>query len=397
MKVLKISAWVVFVIILSIVAFVVYSKTREVETIKFVTSAPMRGITLGEGIINGVKLALKDAGYKAGRFKIELVVRDDGDEDGRWIEALEKKIVEEAVADKDVMIYLGAANSGASKISIPITNKGGLSQISPSNTWPGLTRPGFAPGEPGIFYPTGVRNYFRVVPTDAIQGEVGAVWAKEMGVKSVFILDDGDVYGKGISDIFAKKAVDIDLSILGRKTVSPSGVTDVLDAVQKAGADLVYFGGVTPSGITEVVRGMKEREMKSRFMGPDGIVEQAFIDQSGDAAEGVYATIVGIPPDYLSGSGADFRARYMKEYGIEPEIFSVFGYEEAKVALLAVSRAGVKDRGKILEELSKIKNYDGVMGVWSFDRNGDTTLTTVSGYVIKNKAFIFKKAFGFNQ
>jgi len=157
------------------------------STIKIVTSFPMQSISVGQGIVNGIKLALDEIDYQIGNFDIELVIQDDGDETGAWKEHLERDIANQAVEDDDVMIYLGTFNSGAAKISIPITNQAQLAQISPGNTWPGLTQAGFLPGEPGSFYPTGSRTYFRVCPTDALQGPASAIWAQELGYQSVFI------------------------------------------------------------------------------------------------------------------------------------------------------------------------------------------------------------------
>jgi len=363
------------------------------ETIKIVASFPMREINVGQDIVNGIKLAFEEADYSAGNYKIELIVEDGGDETGTWQASIEREIAKRAVEDPDVMVYLGTYNSGAAKVSIPITNQGGLVQISPGNTWPGLTKPGFFPGEPGIFYPTGARNYFRVCPNDIVQGPAGAVWAKEMGFQNVYIFDDGESYGRGIANIFEEKAIELGLNILGHITLDKKSqdFTEELSKIKDLDLDIIYFGGVTPNGAVPLVKGIKELGITAKFMGPDGIMEQAFIDQAGDAAQGTYVTVVGIPTKELKGNGKEFYENYLKQYTKEPGAFSGFGYEATKAALLAIERAGVKNRAKILEEVSKIKNYDGLFGTWSFDKYGDTTLTIVSGNIVKNKSFVFEK------
>lgn len=371
-----------------------YYSSSKVETIKITTSFPMRSITVGQEIVNGIKMAFEEKNYKVGNYTIDLVVGDDGDESGRWQASLETAIATEAVNDPDVMAYLGTYNSGAAKISIPITNRGGLVQISPGNTWPGLTQAGFAPGEPGIFYPTGVRNYFRVVPTDALQGPSAAIWARDLGVKTIIIFDDGETYGKGIADLFEKKALEIGMRVLAHKTINSRGSQNPLENVSDVAslkADLVYFGGVTPNGAAPLLKNVKRLGMAPRFMGPDGIVEQGFINQAGDDAEGVYATVVGMPPEELTGAGEDFYNKYKEKYGVSPGTFSIFGYEEANVIMLAIERAAAKDRAKILREVSRIKDYDGLLGKWSFDKNGDTTLDIISGNKVVNKIFEFER------
>lgn len=385
-------ALVLLVVVGSVFFFAEY-RSKSSHTIKIVTSLPMQKITVGRGILNGVKLALDEAHYTAGAYQIELVVKDDGDANGKWQEKIESMNATAAVADPDVMLYLGTYNSGAAKISIPITNAGDLAQLSPGNTWPGLTQPGFSPGEPGIFYPTGVRTYFRVCPTDALQGPAAALWAKELGAKSVYIFDDGEAYGKGIADLFENKAQELGLVVLGRKTLNKSATdfTDELKGFIAKTPDLIYFGGITPNGIVPLAKDIKALKLRSQLMAPDGVMEQAFIDQAGDAAEGAYITVVGVPPEQLTGKGKIFYDKYKAMYGIPPETFSVFGYEAAKVALGAIAESGTKDRERIRQALAGTKDYDGLFGAWSFDYNGDTSLSLVSGNVVHNKAFVFEK------
>ncbi len=368
---------------------------KKQETIKIVVSLPM-GNPIVQIILNGIELALEETDYAVDGYTIELIVEDGGDENGIWHKNIEEAIINRAVADEDVMVYLGPLNSGAAKVSIPIANKAGLVHIGVTNTWPGLTQPGFLSGEPGIFYPTGIRNYFRVVPTDALQGPVGAIWAKELGVKNIYIFDDGDDYGTGIANLFEATAEEIGLNIVGRKTIgrTPQDITNELTKLKNQNIDLIYFGGFTVSGAVPLAKGIWETDLDVMLMGPDGIMDQAFIDQTGIAAEGTYVTTVGVPPKELvklTEKGKEFFDNYKARYGIEPETWSAFGYEAMKVALLAIDRASTKDRTQILEEVSKIKDYDGLFGTWSFDNNGDTTLTIISGSRVQNGNFVFKK------
>lgn len=395
----KLLAILISVLVISGVAWIVFSRFKPTVkpggTIKIVTSFPMREMVAGQDLVNAIKLALEEVNYEIDGYKIELVVKDDGDESGKWQTSIEEDIAKKAVADLDVMVYLGTYNSGAARISIPINNRGELVQISPVNTWPGLTKPGFAPGEPGIFYPTGVRNFFRVCPTDALQGPGGAVWSKELGFDKIYIFDDGEAYGKGIADLFEQKALELGLTVLSHQTITKDNATlqypEKLKEIKNLNPDLIYFGGTTVNGAIPLAKGIKELGLKAKMMGPDGIMEQALIDGGGNATEGVYVTIVGIPPSALTGKGKEFVENYKAKYNKDPGPVSSFGYEAAKVALLAIEKAGVNNRAKILEEVSKIKDYDGLFGKWSFDKDGDTSLNLVSGNKVVNKAFVFEK------
>lgn len=366
------------------------------ETVKIVTSFPMREIQIGKGIVNGVKLALEEEDYKVDGYDVELIVKDGGDETGAWQRSIEAGIASEAVADPDVMVYIGTYNSGAAKVSIPITNQANLAQISPGNTWPGLTQPGFFPGEPAVFYPTGTRSYFRVVPTDALQGPAGAIWAKDLGAKNVYIYDDGEAYGKGIADIFDLKAKEIGLNVVGHETLdkTSSDFTEELGRIKDLDIDLIYFGAVTPNGAIPLAKGIRTVGLDAMFMGPDGFMDSDFITRGGEAAEGTYITTVGVPPKELgtlTEKGGEFYNNYKTRYGAEPEPFSAFGYDAAKVALLAIENVGRKDRTEIMNEISRISNYDGLFGTWSFDQDGDTTLSIISGNRVRGGTFVFDK------
>jgi len=131
--------------------------------------------------------------------------------------------------------------------------------------------------------------------------------------------------------------------------------------------------------------------LKAKFMVPDGCFEDAFIKAAGEENlnDRCYVTFGGLPPEKLTGKGKDFVDNYVKKYGNMPEGYAVYGYEAAKVALEGVRRAGKKDREAIRSACFTIRNFEGALGSWSFDRNGDTTLKTMSGQIVRNGKFEF--------
>ncbi len=395
----KLRAWILAAIAVFLIAGLAYAfawqpySVRNAHTIKIVGSYPLQTISVGQDIVNGIQMAFDEVGNKVDDYRVEFVSRDDGDAQGHWQPDLEVANATMAAKDPRVMVYLAPFNSGAAKLSIPITNRAGLAHVSPGTTWPGLTQPGFLPGEPGDFYPTGLRTFFRTCPTDALQGPAGALWAKELGVRTVYVFDDGEAFGKGIAGLFLNKAQEIGLQVLGRETLdkTKTDFTQELQKLRTQAPDMIYFAGITPNGAVPLVQAVKALLPQTKFMGPDGIREQAFIDQAGTAAEGVYATVVGMPPEKLEGKGKQFYDAYTQKYGTPPGTYSVFGYEAARMVLQSIDKANIKDRAHILEEISKVKNYDGLFGAWSFDQNGDTTLNLVSGSTVHGGAFVFDK------
>lgn len=373
-------------------------------TIKIVTSWPMQGPMLpeGMGMKRAVDLAVEHYGGVVAGYCIKVENLDDASPvTGSWDGTIEAENAQKAVADKDVMVYLATYNSGAAKISMPITNKAGLVQITPANTYPGLTKPGFGPGEPDIYRPTGKVNYFRAHPADDIQGAAGAAWAKCLGFKKVYVLDDRQLYGKGIADVFDKQARKIGLQVVGHDGVESVDIDfrALLTKVKASGADLVYGGFVVDSGGVQVVQQMKALGLfpRTKFMGPDGLYSPGFIDQAtpGAVNDNVYITFAALPPDQLPTEvGKRLVRDYKKKYGEEPIGWATYAYQAAIVALEAIKKAGVKDRARILEAVRNTKNFEGITGKFSFDANGDTDRSDMVGFLIKDGKYQFQRLIG---
>jgi branched-chain amino acid transport system substrate-binding protein len=372
------------------------------QVIRIVSSLPRTGSAKGQTdtIVNGIRLALEEVNYEVGDFKIEYTDLDDATASaGQWTPDAETANANRAVGDPDVMAYIGTYNSGASKVSMPILNKAGLLMISPAATWPGLTKPGIGePGEPEKYQPSGKKNFMRVVPADDLQGPLAADWAKEMGLNKVFIIDDKEVYGKGLATMFKMRAEEIGLEIVGESSIDPKSLDfkTFLRQVKEKAPDLIYFGGTTQSKGGQLAMDMVDVGLDAKLMVPDGCYEEAFIESAGASnLEGrCFVTFGGLPPAEYTGEAKEYVERYRKKYGSDPEGYSIYGYESARVALEAIRKAGKKDRAAIVEAAFAIHDFPGMLGTWSFDENGDTTLTTVSGNVVKDGKFQFVKLLG---
>jgi branched-chain amino acid transport system substrate-binding protein len=365
------------------------------------SSLPRTGSSKGQTdtVVNAIKQRLDEAKYQAcdGKFTIEYQDLDDATAAaGKWDPGQEAANANKAVADPDVVAYIGTFNSGAAKISIPILNAADLVMVSPANTYPGLTKPGKGEAnEPDVYYPNGKRNYARVVPADDLQGAAAANWAKSLGVASVYVLDDAELYGKGVADVFNKTAGTLGLKVLGQESIDGKAADyrALAAKVLDLNPDLVYFGGITQNNAGQLLKDLRAEGFKGKFMGPDGIYETAFIEAAGkDIAEGVYVTFGGVPSAELTGAGKAWYDAYKAKYSSEPEVYAVYGYESANVVLAAIEKTCKVDRAAIRDAVFATKDFDGVLGKWSFDANGDTTLTTMSGAQVTGGDFKFVTA-----
>ena len=378
---------------------VVACRPADPTLVKIVSSLPRTGSAKQQSdtIVGGIRMAIEEAGYKAGPFRVEYLDLDDSTAAaGQWTSEAEAANARRALQDPDVVAYIGTFNSGAAKVSMPILNLGDLLMVSPANTAVGLTKPGLgAPGEPGVYRPTGRLNYTRVVPADDLQGPLSADWAKRRGVQRVYILDDNEVYGKGIADLFDERCRELDIEVLGHDSIDAKAqeFKSLMASVKAAKPDLVYFGGTTQTKGGQLAKDMASAGIQAMLMVPDGCREQVFIDSAGAAnLEGrCFVTFGGLPPEKLTGKGKEFVDRFRDRYGELPEAYAVYGYEAARVALRAIADAGSKDRRAISDAALALRDFDGALGRWGFDANGDTTLGTLTVSCVRDGRFDFEE------
>lgn len=369
--------------------------TVRADTIKIVSSLPRTGSANAQTttMVNGIRMAIDELGGRIAGFDLAFEDWDDASpERGAWDPAIEAGNAQKAVKDPDIMAFIGTYNSGAAKIAMPILNQASLIMVSPANTYPGLTKPGTGEAnEPAVYRPTGKVNYFRVVPADDIQGDIAAHFAQEISIKKVFILHDRELYGKGVADVFKRVATRLGLQITGYEGIDAKAANfrSLATKIKSTGAELVYFGGTTQSGAGQLAKDLVSAGVKAKLMMPDGCRENALIESAGkENLEGrAYVTFGGLPPSQLNGKGRDFYEAYKKKYNAEPEAYAVYGYEAGKIALEGIQRAGTKDREKIRAAVAGIRDFEGALGKWSFDANGDTSLKVMMIEEIKNGHF----------
>ena len=365
-----------------------------------VSSLPRTGSAKGQTdtIVNGIRMAMDE--YNNELFGQKLILKDMDDATasaGQWDAGKEADNAREAAGDKNVLVYIGPYNSGASKVSQPLLNEAGLLQISPACTWPGLTKKvtgDEASGEPDIYKKSGKVTYCRVCPTDDVQGPKTAEFlAKELKIKSVYIIDDKELYGAGIAKLFKEACEPLGIKVLGHEQlVKANTYKTVMEKIAGAKPEAIYLGATSQSGAPQIAIDMVGAGLTCPLVVPDGCYEKAFVDGCGaDLFKKLtcYATIGGKDPSLLTGAGAAFVKKYKEKYGNDPEAYAIYGYEAAKVFLEAATKVGKKDREAIRAAVLATKDFDkGVLGKWSFDPNGDTTLqeltiSKVEGWPLK--------------
>jgi branched-chain amino acid transport system substrate-binding protein len=364
------------------------------------SSLPLQGDSRPQStdVVNGEKLALEEAGGKVGKFTIKYVSLDDATAAaGKWDPGQTSADARKAAQDPSTIVYLGEFNSGASAISIPILNESNTLQISPSNTYVGLTRAeGADKGEPDKYYPAGKRTYGRVVPADHIQAAAQVTYQKDQGCKKVYILNDKEVYGKGIAVQVENIGKAQGLQIAGNDGIDTKAANfrTVAGKIKGSGADCMFFGGITQNKGVQVFKDVHAANPTMKMFGPDGVAESAFSEKIGSSAEKMtYITNPTLDPKLYPPAAQDFFTKFKEKFGNDPQPYAIYGYEAMKVALLAIQNAGDKgnDKQAVIDAFFKIKDRDSVLGKYSIDENGDTTLSDYGANRIEGGKLVFDK------
>lgn len=309
-----------------------------------------------------IALYLKQIHYKAGKYTVKFKIYDDATAAAAsWDPAKCAANAQAHVANKSEVAVMGTYNSGCAKIEIPILNQapgGAMTMVSDANTNPGLTK-AWNPGEPDVYYPTGVRNYARVCTTDDNQGSAAAQFAKSVGVKSVYVLNDTQTYGQGVAQAFTTEAKKIGLNVLSSGSygegwdAKQSDYTALFTKIKALNPDMIYVGGIFDNNGGQL---MKDKvavlgdNAKVKFMAPDGFTGYPQFNSMPEA-DGAYLSFAGLSSDLLAkidpkGAGANFVKAYKKAYGKAPVgSYPVYGVAAIQVILAAIAKSDGTRKG----------------------------------------------------
>ena len=347
---------------------------EEVVEIGFV--APLTGdqAYVGTGVLQGAQMAVEDANVKGpvfGNVRLKLVPLDDQHNPTQAVLAANRLI-----ADPNVVGVVGHFNSSCTKAASAIYHEARAVQISPASTNPDISKQGFD-------------TFFRVCATDDVQGPAAAsfVWST-CGFKRIAILDDQTTYGKGLANEFEKKFKSFGGTVLAHNgiTQGEKDFAPLLTKIKSLEPELVFFGGVYPE-LSLLMKQSKKIGLNAPWMGGDGVFDISLIRLVGSAAEGSYATMLGVDPHSLP-SARDFVTRYEARYG-EIGSFSAYGYDASNVLIDAIRRAGKNDREAVLHEVRNTKDFSGILGPVNFDKKGDAIGKSVGIFKIENGKFKF--------
>lgn len=339
------------------------------KVIKIATQSPLSGgsATLGDAIKLGAQLALeeeKSAFDKLG-YKLQLAPYDDqGDS---------KKGVANAQligSDKSIYGVVGHLNSGVTIPSSETYEKYNIPMISPASTATDVTD-------------RKLKSVNRIVARDDFQGPAGAKYAvEELKAKNIFIVQDKTAYGQGLADAFKGAAEELGAKIQGYEgiTVGEKDFNGVLNQISAAKPDLVYFGGLYAEGGL-LIKQARDKGIKAKFMGGDGLDSSTLVDIAGEAVKDTYLTSVA-----GDASSTKFAKDYKAKFNKNVESYSIYGYDSMKVMLQGIKNAiednngKLPDRAKVRDAVRAITDYKGELTQVGFDNKGDNKFAKIFIY-----------------
>jgi branched-chain amino acid transport system substrate-binding protein len=366
------------------------------KTIDIYSSLPLQGASSAQTVplVNGIKLALSQANNKAGQWTVKYQSLDDSTAAaGEWDPTQTAANARKAAADPKTVYYIGEFNSGASEVSIPILNQAGIPQVSPANTYVGLTtnEPGSAPGEPQKYYPTGKRTYLRIVPIDSIQAAADLLALKQDGCTKVAVANDKEAYGAGLAKLLELEKGDYGINIVSNTGIDPKAPNfrSYAATIKSQGANCFEFAGIVSNGGVQITKDVHAALPTAKILGPDGMCTSSWTNakQGGVPASidpFLQCTVATLDLAAYPG-GKQFLSAYKAKYGVsDPDPYAIYGYEAMQLGLQTIAKLGANGDNKadVLKALFATKNRSSVLGTYSFNADGDTTLKSYGLYKV---------------
>ena len=344
------------------------------ERVDVYVSMPLRGPQAGNGrdVVDAARLALTDAHGMAGRLRVRATYLDDTSgqgADARWSPARAAANARRASQDSAAIAYIGDFDSGATRFSLPITNEAHILQVSPASSAVDLVQPFLGAGDqiPEEVQPTGQRTFGRVIPSDEAQADAGAIWAKRLGSKGVMVVRGKTSYDRVMAGAFRDEA-----AAIGLRIAKPGPPPE-----RRVVSDLGYAAIETSDrGRLGVVRALP------RVIATDALLADSSTTLTGPQTGRVLITASAQDARQLPPAGQRFLRAFDQRYGRTPGPYAAYGYEAMAVVLDSIRRAGDSgdDRDSVVNAFFDTADRRSVLGTYSIDDVGNTTLDRLAGY-----------------
>lgn len=329
----------------------------------------------GIAIKNGYDLAVSEINESKflGGATIKLVALDDKGDKQEGISVMSKLLDQEKVVS-----VLGPTLSSTALAADPLAQKAGVPVLATSNTANGITQMGDF-----IF-----RN--SLPEAGVIPGTIAAVKAKLNPKKAAIMFESTNEFTKSAADVFKAELEKNSIQITGTEAYS-KGDADFrtqLNKLKAASPDILIVSGLIGEAVP-IVQQAREVGFTQPIIGGNGFNTPTIYKDGKEAAEGI---IVGSA--WFLGStnpkSQAFVAAFKKKFNTDPDQFAAQAYDGAYLMATAIKNAGAANSKAIRDALAQIKNYEGVLGTFSFDANRDPVHQPVTVIVKGGKFELFQ-------
>jgi branched-chain amino acid transport system substrate-binding protein len=298
---------------------------------------------MGRDVANGEKLALAQSHGIAGKFAINFSLLNSTDpKRGTWTAPTVAANARRASEDKATIAYLGEVEPSASAVSVIFLNEAQTLQVSPTDTFAGLTqREGDTAGEPEKYYPAGERTYARMVPTDAVQARALIAWMRDLGRHRLTLVYDNALYGRGLAQELATEAPRSGLKLAGKAVIAPPGDSaKAVAAVRAQHPDAIFYGGTPADRPGGLWHALAEALPDAQIFAPGALATPAVARAAGAASGRLHLTSAALPARYYGAAGRRFARAYRRQYGTGPGPWAIYGYQAMSATIAAIRQAG---------------------------------------------------------
>lgn len=326
---------------------------------------------IGQDILTGAQLAVEQVNAKGGILgrPIEMVVMDDKNDPKEGVSVAHK-----LVTDPEIVAVLGHIYSGISLVAQSIYREANMVMITAVSSNPKVTE-------------QGSNNVFRTISRDEEQIEIATEFiAKKWKSPKIVIVHDRQTFGQGAAEMARDSFTKAGGRVLAFEgiTVGEKDFSALLTKINSLSPDILYWSGMSTEGGL-LVKQMKALKLRAQFFANDGVWGTDFLDVAGPTAEGVLLTI-GPSVEEMPG-GKRFAETYEKRFGDKPTGMSPYAYDAANLIMEAIKRAGKVDRETVRAQMAKIKDYQGVIGLVTFNTKGDRVQRDHRISTVKNGRF----------
>jgi len=345
---------------------------KDKVTVAFI--GPLSGgvSSVGLGGRNSAKLAvdLRNQDPET-KYEYELLALDDECKPNVGVQ-----VATRAASNRDVVAGVTHYCSAVAMGTVDVYHKFGM----PAVVWGAVL--------PDITYGNDYPEVHRVNGTMINQNEVAAEFMRDQGYESWVIIHDTTDYGQGHQKYFSEALTERGGEILATfgVTADQQDFTAELTQAKSLNPDVIYFGGLTPIGV-RIRSQMDKLGIDAQFEGTSGIVSDAYIEGTGELAEGTVAFIEGAPIAKLPG-GQYFQEQYEKaDFDSPPEAYGPFAFAAMNLVLDTIEEVG-PDRRKVRDALNKVKGRESIAGEITFDDHGQNAVALITKFVVQDGKWV---------